>query len=159
MHTHTCTKPGMEAHFCNTSSWELSQRIATSRAWEMSETQKDKYCIFLQIWNLGPRKKKARCCCCRKRRGKQSHQDHFHRKQGVYYDRGLRGDNFSKPWALICVSGAGLNTYSLSPNPLQNVVMVTGNTAELAGSLQLCRTGRKLLVYSEWRNQSEYLTQ
>jgi hypothetical protein len=35
--------------------------------------------------------------------GKQSHWDHFYRKQGVYYATGLRGDNFSKPWALICV--------------------------------------------------------
>jgi hypothetical protein len=35
-------------------------------------------------------------------------------------------------------------------NPLQNVVTVTENTAELAGGLQLCRTTRKLLVDSEW---------
>jgi hypothetical protein len=34
---------------------------------------------------------------------KQSHWDHFYREQGIYYDSGLRGDNFSKPWALNCV--------------------------------------------------------
>jgi hypothetical protein len=36
------------------------------------------------------------------------------------------------------------------------VVTITGNTAELAGDVQLSRASRKLLVDSEWRNQGEY---
>jgi hypothetical protein len=55
------------------------------------------------------------------------------------------------------VSGAGLNTYRVCP--LSHEVTVTGNIAEVAGGLQLCRASRKLLVDSEWGNQGEYQTQ
>jgi hypothetical protein len=58
---------------------------------------------------------------------------------GVYYASGLRGDNFSKPQALVCVRSWVKCLQSLSPTSLQNAVTVTGNTAELAGGLQLCR--------------------
>jgi hypothetical protein len=45
------------------------------------------------------------------------------------------GNNFSKPRAPICVRSWVKYLQSLSPNPLQNVVTVTGNTAELPGGL------------------------
>jgi hypothetical protein len=45
------------------------------------------------------------------------------------------------------------------PQPLQNAVTVTGNTAVLAAGWELCRASRKLLVDAEWGNQDEYQTQ
>jgi hypothetical protein len=67
------------------------------------------------------------------------------------------GEVISQSPELRSVSRAGFNTYRVClPTTLQNVVTVTGNIAELAGGLQLFR---KLLVDSEWGNQSEYQTQ
>jgi hypothetical protein len=59
--------------------------------------------------------------------------------QEVYYTSRVGGDNFSKPWVPICVRG--LVKYLvcplsplIPPSPLQYVVAVTGNIAQLSES-------------------------
>jgi hypothetical protein len=45
--------------------------------------------------------------------------DHFHRRKGVYYASVLRGDNFSKPRALICVRSWVKYLHSCAPTPTE----------------------------------------